>query len=202
MFYETALNNHGLPFNPFKALVVPRPIGWISSISKNGAVNLAPYSFFNGCHTLPPVVMYGVEYGGKNTRLKDSLRNVEETGEFVVNMVTFDLRHAMNQTATHAEIDEMEAAGLEKAPSRLVKPPRVAASPVHLECKYLQTVNMPAPTAGAQGAVVFGQVIGIHIRDDVIVDGRVDYRKIRPIARLGYMDYTVVDEVFSLNRPD
>lgn len=201
MFYETALNNHGLPYNPFKALVVPRPIGWISSISKAGIVNLAPYSFFNACTGDPPCVMFGIEPGA-STRVKDSLRNVEETGEFVANLVTYDLRHAMNVTATHAEVDEMELAGLERKPSHMVKPPRVAAAPAHLECKYLQSVAMPKPARGEAGVVVFGQVVGIHIRDDVIVDGMVDYRKIRPIARLGYKDYTVVDEVFSIDRPD
>ena len=201
MFYETATNNHGLPFNPFKALVVPRPIGWISSISKTGVVNLAPYSFFNACAGSPPCVMFAVEPGA-STRVKDSLRNVEETGEFVANLVPYDLRDAMNVTATHAEVDEMELAGLEKEPSRMVKPPRVAAAPAHLECKYLQTVMMPKPASGEAGAVVFGQVVGIHIRDDVIVDGKVDYLKIRPIARLGYKDYTVVDDVFSIERPD
>ncbi len=201
MFYQPELKNHGLPYNPFKALVVPRPIGWISTCSKDGVVNLAPYSYFNGCHTDPPVVMFGVEYSA-NKRMKDTLRNVEETGEFVCNFVGFELRDKMNATATEEEVDEMDIAGIDKLPSTLVKPPRVAASPVHLECKFLESVTMPRWENGSHGKVVFGQVVGIHIRDEVIVDGMVDYRKLRPIARMGYMDYVEVGETaFSMTRP-
>ncbi len=200
MFYQPELKNHGLPYNPFKGLVIPRPIGWISTISKEGMVNLAPYSYFNGCHTDPPVVMFGVEYSAKG-RMKDTLRNVEDTGEFVCNFVGFGLREAMNTTATGREVNEMDAAGLERLPSTLVKPPRVAASPVHLECRFLQAVTMPRVEGGSHGKVVFGQVIGIHIRDDVIVNGMVDHRKLRPIARMGYMDYSEIGNTFSMDRP-
>ncbi len=198
MFYDAVENSHGLPHDPFKALVAPRPIGWISSISKSGQVNLAPYSFFNGVSTDPNIVMFSS--GGH----KDSLVNVEETGEFVCSLATYDLREQMNQTsaALSRGENEMDFAGLEAAPSKLVAPPRVAASPVALECKYIQTVEMPIKSkSGITYHVVFGHVIGIHIDDSVIVDGLVDVTKIRPLARLGYMDYSVVDNVFSITRP-
>lgn len=196
MFYEPHLKNHGLPYNPFKALIVPRPIGWISTCDPDGNVNLAPYSYFNGCHTDPPVVMFGVEYSA-NARMKDTLRNVEQTGEFVCNFVGYELREHMNKTATGSAVDEMEWAGLKKLPSRLVRPPRVAASPVHLECRFLQSVAMPRVESGSHGKVV----VGVHIRDDVVVGGIVDFRKLRPIARMGYMDYTEVAASFAMERP-
>jgi len=198
MFYDAVENSHGLPHDPFKALVAPRPIGWISTISKSGQVNLAPYSFFNGVSTDPNIVMFAS--GGH----KDSLVNAEETGEFVCSLATYDLRDQMNQTSAalaHGE-NEMEFANIEAAPSKLVAPPRVAASPVALECKYIQTVEMPIKSkSGTIYHVVFGHVIGVYINDDVIIDGLVDVTKMRPLARLGYHDYSVVDEVFSIARP-
>ena len=198
MFYDAIENSHGLPHDPFKALVAPRPIGWISTISKSGQVNLAPYSFFNGVSTDPNIVMFAS--GGH----KDSLVNVEETGEFVCSLATYDLRDEMNQTSAalaHGE-NEMDFAGIEAAPSKLVAPPRVAASPVALECKYIQTVKMPIKSkSGIIYHVVFGHVIGVYINDNVIIGGLVDVKKMCPLARLGYHDYSVVDEVFSLTRP-
>ncbi|MGI9407549.1 MAG: flavin reductase family protein [Hyphomicrobiaceae bacterium] len=198
MFYETATNAHGLPRDPFKAIMVPRPIGWISSISADGKVNLAPYSYFNAVGDNPHYVVFGS--GG----VKDSQANIEATKEFVCSLATYALREAMNATSASAArgVDEFELAGLEKAKSTLVVPPRVAASPVALECTLHDIVRLP----GASGALdhynmVIGKVLGIHISDDVIVDGRVDVRKLRPIARLGYMDYAVVDDFFSLERP-
>ncbi|MGI9412937.1 MAG: flavin reductase family protein [Hyphomicrobiales bacterium] len=196
MFYDAVENDHGLRHDPFKALVVPRPIGWISSLGPDGVLNLAPYSFFNAVSNRPNIVMFAS--GGR----KDSLENAEASGEFVCNMATWELREQMNQTSAPvgAEVDEAQMAGLEMVPSRLVRPPRVAASPVALECKYLQTVHLP-PSNGAVNAVVFGHVIGIHIDDSVIEDGKVDVARFKPIARLGYRDYAVVDELFSMTRP-
>lgn len=199
MFYEPEKNDHGLPFNPFKALVIPRPIGWISTLGRDGRINLAPYSYFNACSTDPPVVLFGAD--PRPHPLKDSQRNVEETGEFVANLATFELREAMNLTSAHVAEDEMALAGLTAAPAVKVRAPRVAESPVHLECRYLQTVPLPPDRTGRAAALVLGQVVGIHIRDDVIENGRVAYDRIRPIARLGYMDYAVVDTVFSMERP-
>jgi len=199
MFYDAVENTHGLPHDPFKSLIAPRPIGWISSISKAGEVNLAPYSFFNGVSADPNIVMFAS--GG----YKDSIVNVEATGEFVCSIATYELRNEMNQTSAALERgqNEMEFAGLKAAPSTMVAPPRVAASPVALECKYLQTVEMPVKSkSGTVYHVVFGQVVGIYIDDSVIVDGLVDVTKFRPISRLGYMDYSVTDSVFSMERPE
>ncbi|ODS03549.1 flavin reductase [Methyloceanibacter marginalis] len=198
MFYDAVANTHGLQWDPFKALVSPRPIGWISTLGKNGVVNLAPYSFFNAVATDPHFVMFSS--GGR----KDSQRNAEETGEFVCSLATYDLRDAMNRTSQHVspEVDEMVLAGLTPAPSKLVAPPRVAESPVAFECKYWRTIDLPGPNGGpGTHAIVLGQVIGVHIDDRTIVDGKVDVTKLKPIARLGYGDYAVIDQVFELSRP-
>jgi flavin reductase (DIM6/NTAB) family NADH-FMN oxidoreductase RutF len=200
MFYEPSKRNHGLPHDPFKAIVAPRPIGWITSISANGEVNLAPYSYFNAVSNDPPMVMYSSE--GR----KDSVAFVEETGEFVCNLATWDLRDQMNMTsAPYARgIDEMTKAGLDAAPSLLVKPPRVMASPCAMECKWLQTVRLnDIAGAGTKRYVVFGQVVGIHIDERFIKDGLLDTAAMRPIARAGYHDYFVStpDTKFSMRRP-
>ena len=206
MFIDPAINMKPAPlrYSPFKALVVPRPIGWISTISAAGDVNLAPFSFFNGVSDDPPCVMYCPNGTHRDGGPKDSLRNVQETGEFVFNLCNWDLREKMNLTAEHLPrgADEMSAAGLEAVPSEKVAPPRVAAAPAAFECRYIQTVDLPAGTSGRGSHVVIGEVIGIHIDESVIVDGIVDIGLLRPVARLGYMDYTVVDESFSMARPD
>jgi flavin reductase (DIM6/NTAB) family NADH-FMN oxidoreductase RutF len=197
MFYDAVANTHGLAVDPFKALVAPRPIGWISTLGKNGVVNLAPYSFFNAVSEDPHFLMFGS--GGR----KDSQRNAEETGEFVCSLATYELREAMNRTSVQvaADVDEMQLVGLTPAPSRLVAPPRVKESPVAFECRYWRTIDLPGRN-GKPGtnAIVLGQVIGIHIADEAIVNGRVDVTRLKPIARLGYGDYAVVDEVFTLAR--
>jgi len=198
MFYDAVANTHGLKWDPFKALVTPRPIGWISTLGKSGVVNLAPYSFFNAVSTDPHFVMFSS--GGR----KDSQRNAEETGEFVCSLATYDLRDAMNRTSQHVgpEVDEMALAGLTPAPSKLVAPPRVAESPIAFECRYWRTIDLPGPHGGpGTHAIVLGQVVGVHIDDSVIVGDRVDVTKVKPIARLGYGDYAVIDEVFELTRP-
>jgi flavin reductase (DIM6/NTAB) family NADH-FMN oxidoreductase RutF len=198
MFYEPALKDHGLPHDPFKAIVAPRPIGWISSVDENGLVNLAPYSFFNAFGTHPHVVGFSSE--GR----KDSLRNVEKSGEFVCNYVAFDLRDVMNKTSAPVgrEVSEMSYAGIESAPSRLVKPPRVAQAAAALECRYMQTVAL----TGAGGApatyfLVLGEVVGIYIDDRFVRGGRFDAAAARPIARAGYHDYMMGDTLFELVRP-
>lgn len=198
MFYETAGNKHGLKFNPFKALVAPRPIGWISSLDRNGVVNLAPYSYFNAISDTPPYVMFSS--GGR----KDSMRNVEETGEFVCSFVTYDLKDQMNASSAKVgpDVDEFELAGLTSAPSRMVKPPRVAQSPAALECRHYKTIELPSIDGREGNFVVMGQVVGVYINDDAIHDGRFDTARLRPVVRLGYMDYAVVDDAFSMDRPD
>ncbi len=208
MFYETKDNRHGLPRDPFKSCIVPRdpfkscivprPIGWITTLSAAGIVNLAPYSFFNAVCSDPPMVIFA-----NNGPAKDSLVNCEATGEFVANLATWDLRDKMNQTSAGVgpEIDEFTLAGLETEPAQLVKPPRVKAAPIHLECLYHQTIELPSNSPGTRNAMVLGRVIGVHIKDEVLTDGKVDMSKIKPIARLGYMDYARVDTVFTMPRP-
>lgn len=209
MFFDPA--EVGMKPPPFKhtvynALVVPRPIGWISTIGTDGVINLAPFSFFNSLSADPPCVMFcpnGVKPGTDEP--KDSLVNVEATGEFVYNMCTYDLREAMIRTAVHepASVDEMVAAGLEAVPCEKVRPPRVAASPVALECVYLETITLPPGKSGARSNLVLGQVVGIHVDDGVITDGMIDMKKLRPLARLGYLDYASIEpeNVFSLRPP-
>ncbi|MGE3145445.1 MAG: flavin reductase family protein [Pseudorhodoplanes sp.] len=197
MFYEPR-NGHGLPHDPFKAIVAPRPIGWISSISAKGEVNLAPYSYFNGVMSRPPVVMFSSE--GR----KDSLAFIRETGEFVCNLATWDLREAMNVTSAPVArgVNEMQKAGLEAAPSRIVRPPRVKASPCALECKLLQVIS-PDDTEGKplDCHIVLGQVVGVHIDEAFLKDGLLDTAAMRTIARCGYHNYAVVESQFAMIRP-
>jgi len=200
MFYETATNAHGLPHDPFKAIVTPRPIGWITAVSARGEVNLSPYSFFNAVSERPPMVAFS------SAGRKDAVTFIEETGEFVCNLATFDLREQMNLTSAVLPRGENEMihARLAAAPSRLVKPPRVADAPAALECKWLRTVPLD-PLGGGEPSyhLVIGQVVGIHIDDRFIVDGIVDTAAMRPIARSGYRDYFVAtpETKFSLTRP-
>jgi flavin reductase (DIM6/NTAB) family NADH-FMN oxidoreductase RutF len=199
MFYEPDKRDKSiLPHDPFKAIVAPRPIGWITSMNSKGEVNLAPYSYFNGVNSRTNLVMFASEGH------KDSVSFIEETGEFVCNLATWDLREQMNATSAPLPrgINEMQRAGLEPAPSRLVKPPRVAASPCALECQLVKIV--PLETAAGtplDGHVVFGQVVGVHIDDRFIVGGLLDTAAMKPIARCGYDQYAVVESLFSMTRP-
>jgi flavin reductase (DIM6/NTAB) family NADH-FMN oxidoreductase RutF len=200
MFYEPLKRNHGLPHDPFKAIVAPRPIGWITSLSAKGEINLAPYSFFNAVSTDPPIVMFSSD--GR----KDSVTFIEETKEFVCNLATWELRGQMNMTsATYPRgTNEMIEAGLDPAPSVLVKPPRVRASPCALECKWLQTLPLHDVDGRAtQYYLVLGQVVGVHIDARFIKDGLLDTAAMRPIARAGYHDYFVStpESKFSIRRP-
>ena len=203
MFYEPRLDNHGMKFSPFKALVVPRPIAWITSQSRSGSVNLAPFSFFNAMSEYPPILCFGPGGRKPDRPIKDTRANIEETREFVVNLVTWELREAMNRTSAQfpAEVNEMQEVGLLPAPSRIVAPPRIAASPVSFECKWLHTVELPHLDSDSTNVAIFGEVVGIHIVDDMIEDGRVNSLKHRPIARMGYSEYTSVDQKFSMRRP-
>jgi len=203
MYYETDRNNHGLPYNPLKACVVPRPIGWITTISAAGLVNLAPFSFFNLLSYDPPFVMFSAGVHEDDGGIKDTVRNIEETGEFVYNMSTWAQKEQMNQTAalTRRGLDEMTAAGLEALPSRLIRPPRVKGSPVHFECRLHQIIELPGRKPSSKHQLVIGQVLAVHIDDAVLTaDGRVDVLKIRPIARLGYKDYCSVDAIFQMEK--
>ena len=200
MFYEPGITPHSLPHDPFKSCVIPRPIGWISTVDGRGRHNLAPFSQFQNVSFDPPIVMFSANQGTGGQR-KDSVRNAEETGEFVWNMATYALREAVNKTAEELPhgVDEFAHAGLSKLPSRKVKPMRVAGSPIQFECVYLNTLRFPGEPPMGTADVVFGRVVAIHI-DDAVIDasGRIDALKIQPIARMGYYDYTFVDNRFEM----
>ena len=206
MFYDAAKRDHGLPQDPLKSLIVPRPIGWISTVDRQGRVNLAPYSFYNAMSEFPPIVCFGITGTYGSTPTKHSRMNAESTGEFVVNMVSESLKEQMNVTTTMVEfgIDELKLAGLTPEPSTLVKPPRVKESPVALECTYWRTIELPVEKGHEtkRGSVVFGQVVGVHIDDSIIKDGRIDTLAFKPVARLGYSEYTTTDNVWRMRRPD
>ncbi len=201
MYYDTAKNNHGLKHNPMKALVTPRPIGWITTLDKDGVANLAPFSFFNLVSDIPPCVMFS---GGGP---KDSWRNAQDTGEFVCSLSTWDLRYEMNASSAEVgpEVDEFAISRVTKADSRFVKPPRVAESPVALECKYVSTTTTPRhEKTGKIHHLVLGLVVGVYIDDRFIKGGLVDTGAMKPIARMGYRDYAVVlpESVFTLGLPE
>ncbi|TNB46958.1 flavin reductase family protein [Martelella lutilitoris] len=199
MFYTTDLNEHGLPHDPFKAIVSPRPIGWIGSRSGRGEDNLAPYSFFNAVSSAPPVVMFSSD------TTKDSLRNIDETGVFTVNLVSRDLAEQMNTTSAALARGESEfaAAGLTPVAGRLVDAPYVGEAYAALECRM--TAIMAPPTlegAVTQSRMVFGQVVAVHIKDEALTpEGRLDMARVRPLARLGYRDYCDGGDVFEMIRP-
>lgn len=198
MDYDPRSEPHNLAHDPTTSLVVPRPIGWISTISPTGVVNLAPYSYFNLIAAQPPFVMFS-----SNTR-KHSQNYAQSGGEFVFNLATYDLRTEMNITGGDypESVSEPELAKLAMAPSRLVKPPRVARSPIALECIYSQTIPLVSSSGKKQKyEVVVGEVVNVHIDDAVIANGMIDMPKLHAIARLGYRgDYTVVDNIFDMPR--
>ncbi len=199
LFYEPARRPRDmLPHDPFKALIAPRPIGWVSTRSAAGALNLAPYSFFNSFADRPPIIAFSSQ------GYKDSVAFIEETGEFVWNMPTYALRDAMNRTAAPLQRGQNEAdhAGLAMAPSRLVAVPRVAASPAALECRSIEVKRLVDRSGTALDYwLVLGEVVGVHINEDFIRDGVVDTAAMAPIARCGYADYLVADSLFTLDRP-
>ena len=199
MFYRPE-DGHGLPHNPFAALVSPRPIGWISTRGTNGSENLAPHSFFNAVAYSPPQVMFS-SVGAKRDRdgTKDSVAHIRETGVFCANVVEYAMREAMNQTSAGypREVDEFEAVGVPRAECETIACSRVANAPASLECKLTQIVDM----LGEANIVVFGQVTGVHIREDCLKDGRFDVTLFQPVSRLGYLDFAHVTEVFVMRRP-
>ena len=196
MFYDAVKNDHGFAVDPFKAIVAPRPIGWVSTLSPEGVANLAPYSYFNAFSQSPHYVAFGSGAG------KDSMRNIEATGEFTVSLATFGLREQMNASSAHVAADEFELAGLTKAPSQMVRPPRVAESPAALECCLHRIVSLPDDDGQVENFMIIGRVLGIHIDDRFIQEGRVNTAAMQPIARLGYSEYATVTEVWRMRRPD
>jgi flavin reductase (DIM6/NTAB) family NADH-FMN oxidoreductase RutF len=198
MFYETR-NGHGLPHDPFKAIIAPRPIGWISTVDAQGRHNLAPYSFFAAMASQPPIVAFSSE------GMKDTPANARATGEFVFNLSTVPLAAAVNASSAHIPhgASEFDHAGIAMTPCRLVRPGRVADSPAALECKVLKTFELHdldgRPT---DRHVVFGQVVGVHIDERYLKNGRFDTAAAQPLARCGYRDYAAVTAVFEMLRPD
>jgi flavin reductase (DIM6/NTAB) family NADH-FMN oxidoreductase RutF len=198
MFYDARTNRHGLPLDPFKALVAPRPIAWISTISKVGVRNLAPYSFFNAFAQEPHYIAFGS--GGR----KDSLVNIEATREFAVNLVSHPQHEGMNASSAtvRPEVDEFDLAQLASEPCRIINAPRVVGAPVCLECLHFQTVALPSDNGEIENFLVIGRVVGIHIDDRYVVDGRINTAAMRLVARLGYSEYTTVEKTWRLRRPD
>jgi flavin reductase (DIM6/NTAB) family NADH-FMN oxidoreductase RutF len=199
MFYRPE-DGHGLPHNPFNAIVSPRPIGWISTRGAMGD-NLAPYSFFNAVAYVPPQVMFS-STSAKDDRdgTKDSVAQIRESGVFCVNLVSHALRDVMNASSEGlpAGTDEFAAAGIERVECETIPCARVVAAPASLECRLTQIVTLP----GEANHAVFGQVTGVHISDEALVEGRYDVTAFGALARMGYRDYTTVREVFELVRPD
>ncbi|OAL06090.1 hypothetical protein IQ06DRAFT_266664 [Phaeosphaeriaceae sp. SRC1lsM3a] len=212
MFYRPGKDDHGLPYDPFKACVIPRPIGWISTLSTTGTPNLAPYSQFNNLTFDPPYVMFSANLTPTSAQ-KDTVVNVEATKVFTWNLATYALREAVNLTAEGVEsgVDEFEHAGLEKVDSRIVsvsvdggknvRVPMVKRSPVRFECEYYSTLRLPGNPPMGSVDVVIGKVVGIHIDEEVLTDGKIDVKKTEPIARCGYYEYAVVRETFEMRIP-
>lgn len=199
MFYNPELG-HKLPHDPFKAIVSPRPIGWISSIDKKKNVNLAPYSFFNAISDNPPMVMFSVTGHKINYKTKkDTLKNISETKCFVVNIVSKDLLHQMNQTSGNypKETDEFNLSKLEKSDCVKIDVPRVKKSPASLECVLYKIIELP----GLRNNMIIGKVVGVHINEENLKTGIFDVLNYNPIARMGYKDYTSITTKFVLERP-
>jgi flavin reductase (DIM6/NTAB) family NADH-FMN oxidoreductase RutF len=201
MFYKPNFRPDSLPHDPFKAIVSPRPIGWISTINKDGSANLAPYSFFNAIGDKPPMVIFsktGPKLGIAEE--KDSIVNIRETGEFVVNFVSFELTDQMNISSQHFKHgeDEFTAAGLEKGVSEIVSVPFVEAAPAAFECILHKEIKLP----GEDQIAIIGEVKGIHINEKYIKDGMLDVTLYKPLSRLGYRDYAVIEKLITLKRPD
>lgn len=198
MFYETKDNQHNLAHDPFKAIISPRPIGWISSLSKDGIANLAPYSFFNAIGERPKMIMFG------SVGVKDNYRNIIDTGEFICNFAGHELRDAMNLSSADCppDVSEFDYAGIEQAPGNMVACPRVANAYAALECKLVQTINPPDIDGNpSDNLMIIGQVVGIYIDEAAIRDGRFDVTLTRPVSRLGYFDFATISEIYEMKRP-
>jgi len=204
MFYETKKKNHGLKYDPFKSCIIPRPIAWITTISNNGEDNCAPYSFFNGVASDPPMVMFAnngpaiIKEGPK-----DTFSNIKDNSEFVINISTYNNKDKMNETCFPLAKGESEIdlAKLETRESKIVKPKILSESPINMECKLHQIIDLPVNNKNEYNGIIIGQVLGIHIQDDYILNGIIDVKKLKPLARLGYMDYSILDSFFQMNRP-
>ena len=204
MFFEPARGMRPSPLkhNPLNALICPRPIAWVSTVSGEGIVNLAPFSYFNAVSAEPPCVMFAPNAAAAD-HVKDTYRNLGDVPEFVINLVSMELAEPMNATsaAFPYDVDEFSECGLEASASEIVRPPRVRRSKAALECTVFEKIDLPKGPDGRQSHVVIGEVVGIHIDDDLIVDGIVDEARLDPLARLGAFNYAGLGGIFELRRP-
>ncbi|HLG26699.1 MAG TPA: flavin reductase family protein [Paenisporosarcina sp.] len=202
LFITADKNNTSFP-ELFRACIVPRPIGWITTQNLSGKINLAPYSYFNAVADSPPMIIFSTTSKHCDGRIKDTIDNVDQTREFVINAATYALRHQLNITAINCkrEVDETKLANLNLIPSKLIHPPRIAGSPFHLECVLHEIIQLPQGGENAVNKLVIGKALCIHIDEGILTDGRVDIEKFHPIARLGYMDYTIVKDKFEMKKP-
>jgi len=200
MFFKTD-EHHTLAHNPFKACITPRPIGWVSTCSPDGVGNVAPFSFFNGIAQNPPQLMIAINGSSPHSPYKDTHQNIVNTKEFVVNIATFEMKNEMFRTAApeQPDIDEADLAALEMIESKLIKPKRIKNSPIHLECRLMQTLDLLSDRETEKNTLILGHVIGIHIQDNCIVEGKIDLKKVNPISRLGYKDYATLGDLFQLD---
>ncbi len=201
MFYNTSLDNHNLRHNPFKSCIIPRPIAWISTISQEKIVNIAPYSYFNAIADLPPMVMFASGFK-EDGALKDTIRNIKQSKEFVVNIVPYSLKDKMQLSSQNLPYNNSEAEefGINLADCKLIKTPRIKEVPISLECEYVKIVSLDHDQEKVSSQMVIGKVIGIHIQDEYIADGKIDVTRFKPIARLGYDEYAVIEKVFKMKR--
>ena len=204
MFYDTKKKNHGLKYDPFKSCIIPRPIAWITTFFNYGEYNCSPYSFFNGVASDPPMVMFANNGPAIiNVGPKDTFSNIKDNSEFVINISTYKNKDKMNETCFPLAKGESEIdlAKLETRESKIVKPKILSESPINMECKLHQIIDLPINNKNEYNGIIIGQVLGIHIQDDYILNGIIDVKKLKPLARLGYMDYSIVDNFFQMNRP-
>ena len=201
MFYEVTEKNDWLTH--FKSLIVPRPIGWISSKNNDGQINLAPYSFFNAIATIPPMVVIGPGGYSKSGNNKDTLLNIKNNPEFVCNLVSWDVKDIMNESSYSFDNNEseIEKLNIETENSTMVSIPRVKLSPAHFECTLFKIIDLPSDSKGNPNHLIIGNIIGINISDKIIKNNRIDIGELKPISRMGYDEYALINTIFSMKRP-
>ena len=201
MFYEVTDKNDWLTH--FKSLIVPRPIGWISSKNNEGQINLAPYSFFNAIATIPPMVVIGPGGYSKSGNNKDTLLNIKNNPEFVCNFVSWDVKDIMNESSYSFDNNEseIEKLNIDTEESTMVSIPRVKLSPAHFECTLFKIIDLPSDSKGNPNHLIIGNIIGINISDKIIKNDRIDIGELKPISRMGYDEYALINTIFSMKRP-
>ncbi|MBU93584.1 MAG: flavin reductase [Chloroflexi bacterium] len=201
MFYQVTDKNDWLTH--FKSLIVPRPIGWISSKNNEGQINLAPYSFFNAIATIPPMVVIGPGGYSKSGNNKDTLLNIKNNPEFVCNFVSWDVKDIMNESSYSFDNNEseIEKLNIETEDSTMVSIPRVKLSPAHFECTLFKIIDLPSDSKGNPNHLIIGNIIGINVSDKIIKNNRIDIGELKPISRMGYDEYALINTIFSMKRP-